>query len=195
MCACSSPISTQSRFCDVMGCLQDVDEVEVWLHADDSCLYSFQAGAFITHLLPKSAAAAWDNKAAGKLRRSLEAVTGSLQPAQDSAAADDLQCSNHRKKPSAWGVTADRGRVLQPGVSDTYGLIDGVVDAADMSRVYAASALPELPVPAAASSTTEGSGLGAAAGASMKVPVGQIAAAALKFRYVCSHDVWLYNAQ
>lgn len=35
-----------------------MNEVEVWLHADQSCLFSFQGGAFVTHLQPHAAAAA-----------------------------------------------------------------------------------------------------------------------------------------
>eukprot|EP00879_Flechtneria_rotunda_P028117 GHRR01030195.1.p1 GENE.GHRR01030195.1~~GHRR01030195.1.p1 ORF type:complete len:603 (+),score=222.25 GHRR01030195.1:201-2009(+) len=39
--------------------VQDVEEVEVWLHADDSCMFSFQSGAFITHLLPLECRCQW----------------------------------------------------------------------------------------------------------------------------------------
>jgi hypothetical protein len=65
------------------------------------------------------------------------------------------------------------------------GLIDGAIDASQMSRVYAASALPEVPVAAVAGALGGGSSSSIAAGCggpALKLPVGQVAARALKFR-------------
>lgn len=213
--------------------LQDVEEVEVWLHADDSCLYSFQSGAFVTHLLPKAAAASWDSAAAGNVQHGLAVATSDAAAAtpailaaasatsaaswgkatagdmQHSLAADSAPATTAAVTSPTWSAaaavawdnaaagnlqhslavigsstaaSAAAAAALQHDLAyagsdklDTTGLLEGVVDPSDMSRVYAASSLPEMPI---TTTVTDNDGRTEV----VRVPLGQIAAAALKFR-------------
>lgn len=229
---------------------QEVEEVEVWLHADDSCLFSYQSGAFITHLLPRATAAGWDTSAAAAAEAAAAAAGGSpvrrstatpreghssslaecCVPVQGTCSISAWHEANNAAAVSAAGyddVDGDGGKndlvahlgmqlhrlrlppaaasasaaadvaARSAGVSslprtattataaladtaDTAGLVDGAVDASQMSRVYAASALPELPVAAVAGGG--GSIAACCGGPALKLPVGQVAARALKFR-------------
>jgi hypothetical protein len=151
---------------------QEAGEVETWLHADDSCLFSFQAGAFLTHLQPHAAATA---------ARGRGSSTG--QAAAAAAAAGDW-CSPHSPN---YGKTAQAGPAAQSSstallarcaaeLSGQEGLVDGCVDASEVSRVYPASTLPgDLLVP----------GLGQdGARSGVMLPLGRIATEALRFRWV-----------
>lgn len=121
--------------------MQGMNEVEVWLHSDQSCLFSFQRGAFVTHLQPHATAAA---RAGGG------GSSGAGAPGAAAAAA----------------VLS-----VEPGE----GLLDGCVDAREVSRVYAASTLPpDLAVPVL---LADGTRCGDAV-----VPLGRIATEALRFR-------------
>lgn len=118
--------------------MQDMNEVEVWLHSDQSCLFSFQRGAFVTHLQPHAPAAA-------------PAGGGGSSGAGAPGAAAAL--------------------TVKPGE----GLLEGCVDASEVSRVYAASTLPpDLAVPVL---LADGTRCGDAV-----VPLGRIATEALRFR-------------
>ncbi|WIA28174.1 hypothetical protein OEZ86_010742 [Tetradesmus obliquus] len=219
--------------------VQDVEEVEVWLHADDSCMYSFQSGGFVTHLLPRAAAAAWDTATSaaaaaddgpgdinsnaqhllphmaehglsswhdvrGDLSsRVLEADTAHDMAAAAAAAPLSLQLrqlrlpgghGHHSSAAAARSAGLDHGALSSgrpqsaaaaaTALCGTDGLIDGAIDASQMSRVYAASALPEVPVAAVASGCSGGSSssIAGCGGPALKLPVGQVAARALKFR-------------
>jgi hypothetical protein len=110
-----------------------MNEVEVWLHADQSCLFSFQGGAFITHLRPHAAPA------------------------------------------GGGGGSSGTGTAAALSVEPGEGLLEGCVDASEVSRVYAASTLPpDMTVPVL---LADGSRC-----ANAVVPLGRIATEALRFR-------------
>jgi hypothetical protein len=202
-------------------------------------MYSFQSGGFVTHLLPRAAAAGWDTAAAAAAGADAAPVASSsagghllshaaehglsswhevrnhdsgCMLAADAAAAGhaaeplSLQL-RHLRLPNRQGQSCEVAAAAAAGylhgalgagspraaaaaataataLCGTDGLIDGAIDSSEMSRVYAASALPEVPV-AAVASCGVGGGSGIAAGCggpALKLPVGQVAARALKFR-------------
>jgi hypothetical protein len=209
----------------------------VWLHADDSCMFSFQSGGFVTHLLPRAAAAGWETAAATaaaaaaggcgehllpheaehglsswhEVRHSSSAAAAEHGVGPTAAAAAAAGAGDHLEPLSlqlrhlrlpaghAAAGSPDPMRLgsLEPtaspraavdrsnAISGADGLIDGAIDASQMSRVYAASALPEVPVAAVAGTLGSNSSSSVAAGCggpALKLPVGQVAARALKFR-------------
>jgi hypothetical protein len=179
----------------------------VWLHADDSCLFSHGQGAFVTHLQPAAAAAAWDAQPAPAIRLpGASAPTAPPQqntPSSEAVAAPTMMegeppsCLPPRAVatcPAAHGLPAvascHRAELCRSAASgapgslvpgccdldgDAAGLVEGLIDASEVSRVYAASALPAMPV-----TTVVAAGSGPAD--IVSVPVGQVAAQALKFR-------------
>eukprot|EP00775_Hariotina_reticulata_P002741 gene2740-3036_t len=135
--------------------VKGVEEVEVWLHADDSCMFSHGGGAF-SCLLP----GAW----------------GSCP------AAEGLPAVGWRHKAAGLGgpaAPAAPNIPLVPGWldndADAAGLVEGLIDASEVSRVYAASALPVVPVRGVVAAASGAAGV-------VSVPVGQVAAQALKLR-------------
>jgi hypothetical protein len=139
----------------------------VWLHADDSCLFSFQGGAFVTHLQNHAAPAAAAGAAAGPAAQH----SGFASDALDMFAGHPIR--------AAAGGSSSVGTVgpgaSQQQLSGRAGLVEGCLNASQMSRVYAASTLPaDLAVPVLSAG-------GARCGDAV-LPLGRIVTEALRFR-------------
>jgi hypothetical protein len=145
-----------------------MSEVEAWLHADDSCLFSFQGGAFITHLQPRTAAAA-----AAAHQETAAAAAGAVEVGGDAYSTLELRAAAASCADILSRCAAELS--AQQDQLGGQGLLEGCVDAAGMSRVYAASTLPaDMVVPGLLPDGSRSSGL--------LLPLGRIATEALRFR-------------
>lgn len=159
--------------------VQAISEVEVWLHADDTGLFSFQGGAFLTHLQPQAAPA-------GPIPHAAAGSAASNTPSSTALVAAAAAEPWHAAAP---GPAAPRATAIAPapavvgstwpmpgaiGLSGSEGLLLGCLDASEVSRVYATSTLSvELTVPAL---QQDGRRSG------VMIPLGCIATEALRLR-------------
>jgi hypothetical protein len=165
---CRALLACRVAAAAVLLLLQDMSEVEAWLHADDSCLFSFQGGTFITHLQPRAAAAA-----AGQDTAAAAAVAATAATAAAAGGGEVGGDAAAHRSSILTRSTAERSGQQQ--LLDSQGLLEGCVDAAGMSRVYAASTLPaDMVVPGF---LPDGSRCGG-----LMLPLGRIATEALRFR-------------
>jgi len=159
--------------------LQDISEVEVWLHAGDTGMFSFQGGAFLTHLQPQAAPAGPIPHAAAGTAASNTSGSAALAAATATepwhGVAPGPAAPTVTAMAPAPAVVGSAGPMPGGiGLSGSDGLLPGCLDASEVSRVYAASTLSvELMVPAL---QQDGRRSG------VMIPLGRIATEALRLR-------------